>query len=296
MNAVLKYPEPALGLTYGEPADVYHVRRLGELSCSGIKELLRSPQHYQHWATQPDDESTDAMLFGRAFHMALLEPERFARTYRVLPEDAPRKPSSAQRNAKKPSDDTVAAIQWWDAFERAGLLVLKPDDAERIRAMVASVQAHPWAKLLTQGGQAEVSLRWIDEATGLPCKARADYFVDGPKRFALDVKSCVDASPAGFGRAVANYTYDLQHAHYCDGFRANGLPLDNYILLAIENEAPYVCQPYFLDAESEQRGYSLRARGAEILKRCLDAGRFPGYSDDILRLSMPAWAFKSTQE
>lgn len=296
MNAVLQQPEYPVGFFFDEPAEVYHRRELGVLSSSGIKQLLRSPAHYRHWATTEQEKDTDATRFGRAFHMALLEPERFARTYRALPTDAPRKPSITQREAKKPSPETIAAIEWWDAWEASGLIVLDTEDAERIAAMVASVKAHPWAGPLTTGGRSEVTLRWLDETTGLPCKARVDYFKTGAKRIAVDIKTCIDASYKGFGAAVARYDYDLQNAHYADGFRALGEPLDWYVLLAIESEAPYVCQPYLLDAAAEVRGYAWRQHGARILAGCMQAGRFPGYSDDILRLSLPAWAPQPPQE
>lgn len=296
MNALLREPSPLPpGIYLDEPEASYHAPRLGVLSCSAIKQLLRSPRHYQHWLAQ-ESEPSAAQRFGRAFHMALLEPARFKAFYCTLPADAPRRPSITQLNAKKPSDETVEAIAWWAEFERTGRTMLSQADMERIDEMLVSVHSHPWASLLIQGGNSEVTLRWQDEATGLECKARADYYRDEPKRYVLDVKTCADASPEGFAKAVHNFGYHLQHAHYADGFRSLGLPLHGYYLLAVESEAPYVCQPYYLDAEAEGKGFALRNAGASTLKRCMETGKFPGYSDDIAQLCLPPWAVKINQE
>lgn len=295
MNARLQDTETPSGLYLHESEASYHADRDGVLSCSAMKQLLRSPAHYQAWATADmDNGQTESQRFGKAFHAALLEPERFARDYFVLPTDAPKRPSVTQINAKKPSEETVEAVRYWATLE--GRAVLSPDDMQRIQSMLASVKAHPWASLLVQGGHGEVTLRWTDEATGLRCKARADYYREAPKRYVLDVKTCADASPEAFAKAVHNFGYHLQHAHYADGFRTLGLPLDGFYLLAIETEAPYVCQPYYMDAEAEGKGFSLRTRAAALLKRCMETGKYPGYSDDITLLRLPPWATKTNDE
>jgi exodeoxyribonuclease VIII len=284
------------GLYVDEPEEVYHQTRLGVVSCSGLKALLRSPAHYRAWAEADQaGPTTDAKTFGKALHCAILEPEKFARVYAVLPADAPRRPSITQRNAKNPSDDTLIAIQWWDRWERAGKIALGPDTMQRIRGMQESVLSHPWASLMLKGGASEVVARWIDPETGRECKLRADYFRDGGHPIAFDLKACVDASFKGFGRAVQNYDYHLQDAHYSKGFEVIGKRLEEFVFIAIENEAPFVCQPYFCGIEERACGEMLRARGTRILKKCMDAGRFPGYSDDIEQITLPPWALTDTR-
>jgi exodeoxyribonuclease VIII len=287
------------GIFFDMPEEEYHAPQLGVLSCSAIKQLLRSPAHYAAWLREEQDrKATAAQIFGRALHCAVLEPERFARSYAVLPADAPRRPSITQRNAANPSADTVLAIQWWDRWNRAGKITLEQENNDRIVAMAASIAAHPWARLMLHKGHSEVVIRWIDEASGLPCKLRADYVreIDSPGRLCIDVKAVKDASPRGFRRALAEYHYPLQRAHYSEGFKAIGKPLAGFIFLAVENEAPYTAQPYVLGAESEMAGELERARGAEILRRCMASGSFPGYSDDLLSIDLPPWALKEINE
>ena len=278
-------------------ASEYHVKRLGEISNSGIKRLLRSPAHYRAWIEDAEEkDDTPALVFGRAFHCALLEPQVFAKTYTtdVPPEDAPRCPSSLQRGAKNPSPQTVEAIAWWDAWERdhAGMIQLSPKDVERIHAMIGSVMAHPIASRAVISGRPEVTLRWTDEETGLPCKARADYFVDGKMRYVIDVKTCEDASPEVFAKAVHKYGYHIQHAHYVEGFRAIGLPLHNYLILAVEHKPPYAVAVYIIDAATELRGFELRKRAIDAAQRCTESGVWPAYATSITQLALPAWALK----
>jgi PDDEXK-like domain of unknown function (DUF3799) len=279
MNAQLKPADD--GLIYDLPAEQYHVKQLGEISNSGIKRLLRSPAHYKAWV-EDDEENTDtpALVFGRAFHCALLEPAVFAQDYAVEPDFG----DCRFKEARAVRDEWRAA--------NAGKLTISDTDMQRIQDMTASVLAHPIASRAIKDGRPEVTLKWTDEITGLPCKARADYFVDGKVRYVLDVKTCEDASPEVFAKAVHKYGYHVQHAHYSEGFRSIGLPLSNYLILAIEHKPPYAVAVYHIDAAAEVRGFELRQRAIDAAKQCIDSGKWPAYSTNITALALPAWALK----
>lgn len=292
MNAVLR-EQPRYGIFPDEPASDYYVRRLDEASASGLKQLLRSPAHFKHWVENPDaDKSSPALDFGRAFHMAVLEPERFASAYALPPANAPRYPTDAQWNAKgKRSPESQAAVDFWRDWnaENKGRERLSASDYDRIQGMAASVMAHPVARGLVQGGDRETTFRWVDEETGIACKSRADLYASG--EFLMDLKSCRDASPDGFARAVATYGYATQQAHYVDGIRSNGDAIRWFVFLAVETEAPYVCQPHLLDARAEQHGFDQRQRAMRRLQNCLQTNHWPGYSDRLNELALPAYAF-----
>ena len=126
------------------PAEVYHQRRLDVASASGLQRMLRSPAHFREWVESPEaDKETPALTFGRAFHMATLEPDVFERTYTVVPANAPRYPTAAQWSAKKPSADSLAAMDWWRAWEaeNVGRVKLSSADYDRARYMADSVRA-----------------------------------------------------------------------------------------------------------------------------------------------------------
>lgn len=257
--------------------------------------MLQSPAHFKHFVEQGDTD-TEAFAFGRAFHAAVLEPDVFDAQFVVVPGDAPRYPTPAQWGAKKRTADSEAAVQWWSAWEAAngGKQRLSASDYDRIRRMADSVRAHPVAAGLLVGGEREITFRWQDEATGLACKARADLYLAG--EYLMDLKTCRDASPEGFARAVAGYHYDLQQAHYIEGIRACGDAIRWFVFLACETEAPYVCQPHVLNVQAEQRGVALRTRAITRQAQCVAENRWPGYSDQLNELSLPAWSFYGIEE
>lgn len=295
MNAQLR--PAATGQVLAEPAESYYRRRLDEASASGLKQMLRSPAHFKHWCETPDDDKESAALtFGRAFHCATLEPDVFVRSYAVVESGAPRYPTAAQWNAKKRSPDSQAAVDYWTEWNanNADRVRLTQSDYDRARRMADSVRAHPVAAGLLVGGDREVTFRWQDEETGIACKSRADLYAAG--EFVMDLKSCRDASHEGFARSVAGYHYDLQAMHYLDGIRSAGDSIKWFVFLACESEAPYVCQPYLLDPAAETRGETLRRRALNKQRECLDANRWPGYSDQLSQLTLPAYSFYGIEE
>src|SRR3546814_8878287 len=109
--------------------------------------------------------------------------------------------------------------------------------------MHTALMRDPEVAALFAEGESEVTLRWVDEATGLRCKARADRW-NRRRRYMADLKTTDDASERGFGRSVVNYGYDITHAHYCEGARACGEPVDKYLIVAQEKKAPYLAAVY----------------------------------------------------
>lgn len=290
MNAQLQ-EQPRAGIFHNEAPETYYQRRLDEASASGLKQMLRSPAHFKHWCEHPDnDKQSPALTFGRAMHCAVLEPDVFARTYMILPADAPQRPTAAMLGAKKRSPESEARCAWWAAWDadNAGKIMLSASDYDRVQGMADSARSHPIARGLLAGGQREVTFRWQDEGTGLDCKARADLYAPG--EFLLDLKSCRDASLEGFGRAVASYRYSLQLSHYLSGIRATGDAIRWFVFLAIESEAPYVCQPHILGPRTEQLGFDLRSRAITLQAECVRMGRWPGYSEGLMETEAPAWA------
>lgn len=262
------------------PAAEYHRRELGVVTNSVLKILReRTPAHYRAWV---DDASigkdTHALSFGRAYHCAILEPERFAATYAVAPDfgDFRTKQSRAARDV-------------WQA-ENSGREMLLAEDAESINAMRAVLLSHRVAAGIIRTGHCEVTLRWMDDRTGLQCKARADWWV--PEKFFMDLKTTEDASPATFARSIHTYGYHVQHAHYCDGARMLGETIKHYLILAQEKSPPYAVVVYHIDSHAEARGYELRARGMDTMRACLDTNVWPAYGHGINEIHLPDWALR----
>lgn len=279
-----------LGLFENMPFDDY--LKVDALSATGLKQLARSPWHYRN---RVDIDPTPAMLRGTLAHCAVLEPEAMAQRYVVLPEDAPRKPTRAQWEAKKPSAESLAAMDWWRQFkdESAGRDLVSFADYALCQAQLAAIAAQPELAELLRAGRGEVSIFWIDEATGIYCKARPDWLppANGRSIRPLDLKTCADESPNGFGRAAARLRYDLQAAHYTDGIEAvTGLTVDAFVFGAVSSKPPILAVPYILTDEVRDQGRDERRELMDRLAWCIRENKWPAYGDGLQLLDFPAYA------
>lgn len=300
MNAQLQ-PAPITGLSayapgiYPDvPAEVYHRRELGVVNNGALKILSgQTPAHYRAWVDGEDNGESAALAFGRALHCAVLEPDLFAETYVEPVEHPHRRPTTIQRNAKKPSPATLDAIAYWDAWEaaNAGKTEITLLEKQKLVGMSEAIRRHPLAGRLFAGGTAEETIVWDDPRTGLRCKARADYHA-AERGVIVDIKSTEDASPNGFRTSVARYGYHLQHAHYASAFQALGEELRAFLFVAVEKEPPYAVAVHCLDTEAEARGIELRDRAMDTLNACLRTDTWPAYEPRIHRVSLPIWALR----
>lgn len=304
MNAQLKEQPLGLELLY-EPAETYYVRRLDEASNSGLKIIdERSPAHYRWWIENPEaDKGSDDFDFGKLFHCAVLEPDHVDARFGFMPNDAPRDLRHL-RNAKAPSKTTLEAIAWWDEWEASnvGRTLVPVSAMDTARRMADNLRDHVLriptgdreVKILgvelLDLCRTEVTYRWTDPRTGIKCKSRADLVCE-ELAFGGDLKSALDASPSAFARAVARLRYHQQHVHYCDGAQAAGTPWRDFLFLACEKVEPYVPAVYVIPAMAEERGRVLRDRALDTLARCLRDDRWPGYTETVTELNLPAWAY-----
>lgn len=279
-----------LGLFENMPFEEY--LQVDALSASGLKQLDRSPWHYRN---RVDIDPTPAMLRGTLAHCAVLEPEAMAQRYVVVPDGAPRKPTRSQWDAKKPSAESMAAMDWWKKFTEdcAGRELVKFDDFALCQAQLSAINAQPELAELLRAGRGEVSIFWIDEATGIYCKARPDWLppANGQSIRPLDLKTCTDESPNGFGRAAARLRYDLQAAHYTAGIEAvTGLSVDAFVFGAVSSNPPILAVPYILTDEVRDQGRDERRELMDRLAWCMRENKWPAYGDGLQLLDFPAYA------
>lgn len=260
------------GLIPGIPIETYH-SGLG-VSKSQLDQLAKSPAHYLASLTTPRKE-TAAMRIGSLFHGLVLEPERV-------------KIAVAPACDKRTKDGKAA----WEAFclENAGAEIVTAEEGEMLTGMVASVRAHPAANALLSGpGVAEGSAYWVDEQSGELCRCRPDFYRQD-LGIIVDLKSTEDASPEGFARSIAKYGYHRQNAMYVDGVEAStGDFVKGFVFVVTEKSAPYCTAVYSLDMQGVEIGRDQYKRLLLDLADCKVAKKFPGYSDRIETLSLPAW-------
>lgn len=106
-----------------------------------------------------------------------------------------------------------------------------------VEAWAEAVRRHEFARqLLAEAELIETVLAWTDRKSGLPCKARVDGVATG-LGIVFDVKTAADPTPEGFSRAIANYGYHRQLAHYSEGVK-RALGIDAQAALIVVGKSP----------------------------------------------------------
>ena len=186
-----------------------------------------------------------------------------------------------------------------------GKEVLSADDMRRVQEMAAAARQHPIGRVLFSPDLpsiCEASIFTRDPQTGVLCKIRPDYMVEPcqalPNGLLVDGKSCEDASPAGFARAVWNYDYGLQAAWYVDHFWQHYRTAEppGFIWMAQEKDPPQATAFYSASADILNHGRQHYRRLLDIYAECLKAGVWPGYPPQVRPLELPVWAQKQMQE
>ena len=180
------------------------------------------------------------------------------------------------------------AAQWNGLFEQqTGMCMVKPEEIETIKLMSESIMRNDNAAELLSQGEAESSIFWTDEATGLPLKVRPDYLSNA---FISDLKTCDSVHDHNITRAITNYGYAISAEMYKEGCYELMGKWMNFLYIFIEKSEPYACRVIALDDEAQDAAF----KQYEILKlrlaECLATDTWPGL-DDNLQFSLPAWSF-----
>jgi hypothetical protein len=218
------------------------------------------------------------MAIGSAVHTHVLELDQWDARYVSAPEGIDRRTKMGKAE--------------WEVFTTAstGRTVLTKADAELVMRMGHAVYSHPAAAmLLGLPGKAETTHMWNDAATGLQCKCRPDWLTDDGSLI-IDLKTTEDASPRAFSRSISQWRYHAQAAWYLDGVeQATGTRPEQFLFICVEKKAPYAVAVYAADADMIAVGAQTAARDLDVLATCKAANAWPGYSDQIEPISLPAW-------
>lgn len=270
-------------------ATQYH--RSTGITKSGLLMLRKSPAHFWDWLNSEPTESTPAMNLGTATHTLLFEPHKWSKEIMVVPADAPKKPTKAQLEAEKPKAETIRIIEWWKEFEKKsnGYCVITQEQNEQAKGMVNAVLACDEVVQLMKhpSARAEVSIMAKEHIDGMDidCKMRCDMLTEDGKTI-IDLKTTEDASYDEFSKSFMKNGYWMQAAHYIATARKAGIPVERFIFIAAEKNAPYIVSLYTLDDKSLQRAFEIRERLLKTLANCMKTGKFPA-NNGISSLTMP---------
>lgn len=241
------------------------------VSKSHLDVISKSGLHYKaHYIDKVIERvQTPAFIEGSLVHSMVLEPENTVNEF-VLTPDINKK--------------TKAGKKEFEAFEEEhkGKQIVTSEMWMKALAMSQSVRVHSEAGRLLSDGVAESSHFWTDKKTGLECKARPDWLRnDG---VIVDLKTTLDASPAGFAKSVANFRYHVQDYWY-----KKGVDADKFVFVCVEKNPPYAVAVYELDPEAVKVGGLLAERDFRQIAEGRENGIWCGF-DGIKSLSLPNWA------
>lgn len=253
------------------------------INSSTLKEMIRSPLHYWAKKNEAPKKPTPAQMFGRHLHVAVHEPERFAREFERLPDGF--------LGSRKPDKQLKSEI------EDAGKIPVSPSDFDAIEKCVESIMAHPFGRALRRvDTHAEASLFWDDEITGARCKARLDEHTPPcdqfPHGMIWDLKSTDDAREPKFQRTIRKFEYDLSAAFYCDGVTRvyGGTQRPAFYWMVIERKAPHAVAIYEASEEYIARGRMAYEGAMARVMACESSDEWDSYHRNRVRtISPPAW-------
>lgn len=249
-----------------------------------------------------DEDATKAVDFGDAFHALVLQPERFEDDFCVEfepPENAivtvDDIRAAIERYDEKPKGTAKTALtgqlldiwpeaplldrlrkEWADALGVRGVITR----AEYRKALIMrdSIMAHPVARqLILRDGMIEHSAIWTDQATGSQCRCRWDKAMP-ESGYAWDLKTV--AQIERFAASVIDYRYDVQDAHYSDGYeQAFGSAPRAFLFLAVSttrNAGRYPVHVFSLPTDWKLEGREKRDRNLATYAQCKQSGTWPG--------------------
>jgi hypothetical protein len=258
-------------------ADTELAPHLGRsLSASGAKTLLKSPERFAY-EREHGRPATDSMDTGTLVHALVLRGGDTR--LRVIDAYNWRKPEHQQTRKE---------------YREQGLVPCHRGELLAASEVARAVRHHPLAGGIFAKGRPEVSIYWIDTATGITCRGRIDWVHD---KALVDLKTVGrygGAEPETFGRQSANLEYPMSAAHYIDGWLTLTGELLPFITVTVEIDPPhFITVGQYLDEDLEAGRARMTAAKEEFARR-ESSGE---WSDppQIVTIPVPAWYSRAYQ-
>ena len=110
-----------------------------------------------------------------------------------------------------------------------------------------------------------------------------------------DLKSTGDASHWNWSRTAANMGYHVQEAAYTEGWGlAGGDPVDAFVFICVETDAPFCTVVYEMDPAAVAEGSAVFHLALQRYKECLGKDEWPGYSTSVVPIDIPSYSYRET--
>lgn len=282
---------------YNISNEEYHsLNPITAISRSQIMTFKKSPLHFWHQYINPHyvkPKPTHSMIFGSALHCYILEEILFKRQFSIKQnrEPLPKQPLLKEVGRKAYDEARLEIDNIKKKYDQLDCLfeinsknktIISFEDYEKILMITDQMRKRENEKGLLFGGINEKSIFWIDQESGIICKARPDIFHEN---MVVDLKTTADASFNSCRNSIYKYGYHIQAAMILDGIKqATGKELDTFVFVFVEKEPPYASGVYILDADSIELGRSDYKRQLLKLKECFNKNEWPSYENSIINL------------
>ncbi len=242
-----------------------------------------SPGHAK-WESD-NQEITQALRLGDAFHAALLEPERFEKEYVILPDNC----KSGTKD--KPNKGMKANKEAFEAgAEESGQTIIEPADQDNIKEMAAVLHSNQDALELMRDGVTELSGYFTDPDFDILVKIRLD-FINQKDNIIIDLKSCADARELLFRKSAYDHGYDMQAWMGLLGVtQITGVPHNDFTFICVESKGYHGLKIYQADQQMLDTGYKKYQKAMTLYKDCMEKGQWDGYDSTLELLGSPSWA------
>lgn len=144
-------------------------------SSSGIKHILKSPAHYQHYLLN-GIETTDAMNHGQFIHTATMEQTEIHNRFRLLA-DPRLEPNKEGKIEFRSALNKSIRDEFINQCEIDGVTpIIKKEDWDEIMSTAGNVSKSKIYQQLFNDAEVEKEFHWIDPEFGIPMKGKMDLF------------------------------------------------------------------------------------------------------------------------
>lgn len=274
--ARIQVTEPGV---YNLPPEVYHAdpAPVPSLSSTGARRLLPpscpAKFAYEREHGSPTKRELD---LGKAAHHLVLG---------VGPELVTINADNYRTNAAQAKRDEAHAT---------GAVPLLAHELEQVQQMAAAIRAHPTAAGLLGQGRPEQALFWVDQATGVWCRALLDWLpssTTGRPMWLPEYKTTHTAAPERLDKLVLDRGYHIQAAWNIEAVKALGLAHEvEWYWIWQEKTPPYLVTVGPIRDIALRIGTEEVRRAIDLYARCTTTGRWPGYGDDeLVPVGLPGW-------
>lgn len=263
-------------------AEEYHATL--DVSSGGVRAFATEgawSYHAKYVAKSLVSPDSDARRMGRAFHLAMSDPDGWGDFFRVLPttlqtgdcldrtqaewNERSKEPLAVgtKLNLRSPAHRFYRDLLIADAAEN-GYEFITEDELTPLLEMGRSISENPAVIELLESAdtQFEVPTFATCSATGLGVKAMPDVQAAS---FLIDWKTTRQYTREGFLKDAFNFGYQYQAAWYLD---VTGR--DRFYIVSVRNKPPYESMVYLVPENEIEQARSTNRNTMEAIKLCFD--------------------------